>query len=86
MRELARADRNVLNDPNRTDFGPIESVASMRGLVVNCGQVGVDSRARVRMRIETLELRMVRVATCLSANDRLGQQSLAPQGNQALWI
>lgn len=86
MRELARTDRNVLNNPNRTDFRPIESVATMRSLVVNCGQVGVDSRARVRMRIETLDLRMVRVATCRAANNRLGQQSLAPQSNQALWI
>ena len=84
VRKLARTDRNVLNDPNHTDFGSVECVAPMRGLVVNCGQVCVDSRARMWMRIETLKLRMVLVAVCLAANDRLGQQSFSPQSNQTL--
>lgn len=84
--KLARTDRNVLNDPNRTDFGPVECVASVCGFVVNCGQVCVDGRARMRMRIETLNLWMMPVATRLATNDRLGQQSLAPQSNQTLRI
>lgn len=86
MRKLARTDRNVLNHPNRTDLGMVEGVAPMRGLGVNRSQVCVDGQARMRMRAEALELRMVFVATCLAADDRLGQQRLTPQGNQPLRV
>lgn len=37
-------------------------------------------------KLKTLKLRMVFVAACLAANDRLGQQRLTPQGNQPLWV
>jgi len=86
VRKLARTDRNVLNDPSGTDFGPVECVASVCGLVVNCGQVRVDGRARIWMQIETLKLRVVRIATRLAAKNCLGQQSLAPQSYQTLWV
>jgi hypothetical protein len=38
------------------------------------------------MRAETQELRVVLVAMCFTADDSLGQQSLAPQSNQTLRV
>ena len=70
--KLARTNRDVLNNSDCADLGPVKCVASTRGLVVNCGQVRVDSQARMRVRIETLKLRMVSVAARFAANDRLG--------------
>lgn len=86
MRKLARADRDALDRPNRTDLGTVEGVAAMHGFGVHRSQVCVDGQARMRMQTETLKLRMALVATRPPANDHLGQQSLTPQGNQPLRV
>ncbi len=36
--------------------------------------------------LEPLQLRMMGIAASLATKDSLGQQSLAPQGDQTLWI
>lgn len=59
MFELTRTDRNVLNNPNRTDLAAIESIASMRGFGVYRVQICVNGQARLRMGSETLKLRVV---------------------------
>lgn len=86
MRQLARTDRDGLNRANYSNLGSVECVTSARGLILDGIQVRVDGQTRVRMRFETLKLRVVRITPRLAADDCLGQQSLPPQGNQPLRI
>lgn len=86
VRKLTRTDRNLLHGANHANLGAVEAVASTRGLRVNRGQVRVDGQTWMRMRTETLKLRVVLVTTRFAANHSLGQQSFSPQSNQTLWV
>lgn len=86
VHELAGGDRNALNRPDRSDFGQIERVPAFTGLAMDCGEIGIDGKARMGMRPETLDLGMPRIAACFPAKDCPSQQSLAPQSYQPLPI
>ena len=85
-RKLARTDRDRGNSPNWADLGMIEGIASMNCLGKDSGKIRVYSRASLGVRLETLQLWMAGVATCLTAEYGLGQQSLTPKRNEALRI
>jgi len=84
--ELPGGHRDGFDRPTWTDLGTIESVAASRGLVMHCREVRVDRQARLRMGPEAFQLGMPRVSARFAAQYSLRQQSLAPQGDQALWI
>jgi hypothetical protein len=85
-RELARTDRDWLHSPDWADLGVVESVASMRCLSMDSGQIRIYGRARLGMRIETLQLRMAGVTASFSAEHRFGQQRLTPKRNEPLRV
>ena len=64
----------------------IEAVASTRGFVVNGPEVSVDRGRGRRSTPEALELGMVPVAASLPCEDRLREQCLAPECNEAASI
>ena len=84
--QLTRADRNRINRPDRADLGTVKGISAFAGLVMDCGEVGIDRQARVPMRLETLKLRMVGVPARLAAKDSPGQQRLTPKRNQTLRV
>ena len=85
-RNLSGADRKGFDRPDRTELGPVKGIASTHGLVMDGAQVRVDRKARMGMRPEAFQLGMPCIAACLAAEDRPGQQRLAPQGDQALRV
>ena len=85
-RKLPRTDWDWLHSPDWADLGAVESVASMCCLSMDCGQIRIYGRARLGMRIETLQLRMTGVAASFSTDHRFGQQRLTPKRNESLRV
>ncbi len=86
MMHLTSGYDDGLDDFDRRDLGTVERVSTSLCFVVDHGKIGVDRQARLRMRREPLELRMVLVAARFPAKDCPGQQPLAPQGDEALCV
>ena len=85
-RKLARTDKDWLNNPDWADLGAIEGVATMCCLGMDRREIRVYGRARLGMRLETLQLRMVCVASRLAAEHCFGQQRLAPKRDETLGV
>lgn len=68
------------------DLRCIELVPPGRGLFCDVAEIGADCAPRVHRFAEPDELRMVRVALCLSVEDCLCEQALSPAGQEALAV
>jgi hypothetical protein len=86
MRQLARTHRDSSNSPDRADPGLVEAIATFDRLGMHSGEIRVYGEARLRMRFETLQLRMAGVAARLAAEYCSGQQRLSPKRNESLRI
>ena len=73
-------------DADGPDFAAIEGKAARLGFAVDHMKIPGDGGDRLRMLPESSELRVVSIAASLAAQYRLRQQTLAPQGHQALRI
>src|SRR5580765_4549461 len=69
-----------------SDLGPAEAVRAMVRFREHGEQIGVDRRDGIRVGAEALELRMVTVAARFAAQNGAREQSLAPDGDQALRV
>ena len=86
MRQLAGTHRDCSNRPDRADPGPVEAIATFNRLGMHGGEIRVYGEARLRMRLETLQLRMAGVAARFAAEYCSGQQCLSPKRNEPLRI
>lgn len=84
--DLAGCDGDPGDRSDRTNLGSIEPVAAPGGLVVYCRKVGIDGGARMGVRLESLQLRVMNIASRLPAKHGLGEQGLPPQRNEPLRI
>jgi len=75
---LAGGNNDRLNDFDRPYLGTIERVPTGLCLRVDPSKVGVDRQARLRMRREAVELRVMLVPVRVPAKDRTSQQTLPP--------
>ena len=64
----------------------VEGVATATGLAMDGSQVRVHGRARLGMRLESLELWVIGVAARLTAEHRLCKEGLAPKCDKSLRI
>ena len=86
VKQLASGFFEVGTEPGAGDFGGVEVVASALGFVGEAGQEGGDSRNRARMRAEARELRVFGVAAGSSLQDFLGEEGLAPGGDETFGV
>jgi hypothetical protein len=84
--QLAAGHGDRFDRAHRPDLAAVEGVASRCRLGVDRRKVGVDRQPRRGVGMEALELRMAGVAARPAAQDGLGQQGFAPQGEQPLAI
>ena len=83
---LARSDNDWFNNPDLPDFCAIEGIASLCSFGMDSGQVRIYGQARLRVRLEALQLWMLGVAQGLATKYCLCKQCLTPKGNKAFWI
>ncbi|MBD8874645.1 hypothetical protein IHE47_17645 [Rhodanobacter sp. DHB23] len=84
--DLASGDDDGLDAFDRPYLRAIERIPAGHRLRVNPGEVGIDRQARLRMRSEAFELRMMPVPARFPAQDCPRQQPLAPQRDEALGV
>jgi len=75
---LASGNNNRLNDFDRAYLGAIERVPTGLCLRADPSKIGVDRQARLRMRREAVELRVMLVPVRVPAKNRTSQQTLPP--------
>ena len=84
--QLAAGFDERAGGPAQTDFCPIEPVAPAVGFIDQSGQIIGDGLNRRRLRLKTAKLRMPSVTARLAEKNFLGQQSLAPRGEQSFGV
>jgi hypothetical protein len=82
-RQLAAGDCDHRCYSPLRDLASIKPIAPRNGLIMDAPQVRADSANRISTLAEARELGVVAVPLCLVQQYLLGQQCLAPQGNNA---
>jgi len=81
---------SCLWDPTRdfpaSDFRGVEAIAAALRFGSQAGQERGDAGARIRLRLESSELRVVTVAPGSTRNDFLSEQGLTPDRDQAFRV
>jgi hypothetical protein len=75
---LAAGNGDGLNDFDRPYLRAIKRVSTGHCLRVDSGKIGIDRQARLRMRCEAVELRVMLVPARVPAKDCPSQQTLPP--------
>jgi hypothetical protein len=84
--DLASAATDMDVAANRTGLGSVERVTARIGLEQNGAEISADGRARSRMGLEPLQLRMLAIAFGRAAKNRTRQECFLPQSHKALRI
>src|SRR6187200_2734854 len=86
VRNLPGGCQDRLHSAQWTYLAGVESVAACCRLRMNRSEIRIDGVSGTRMREKSRELRMVSIASSLTAQHGSRQQRLAPQCNQPLRI
>ena len=84
--ELTRADGEGLDGPDWADLGFVERITPRDSFAVDCREILIDGKARVRMRLEAFQLWVMLIAARLPTKNCSGEQCFSPQGDETLRI
>jgi len=84
--DLLGRGRDRLDNTQWANLTSVEGIAARGCLRMNSCKIRIDSATGFCVCLKALQLRMVPIASCLSAQYRLCQKRFAPQRHQALRI
>lgn len=82
-RQLSGGDRSLRRDRVATDLRSVECIASPLRLLEHRGEIDRHQGLGGLMFSKAMQLRMSGIAARLAGQDGLGQESFAPEGNEA---